>query len=99
MQLVSDVVDIRNRKPLSLAVTTAAALKQVGCSGIYDMWCATEVAIRISTSNEASLTATTGYILRANNSVSFIIDANQYIQAITASGSDTLYFHKVGESS
>lgn len=97
--LNSNVVDIRNQGLQSLAVSSTSASKQVQEHGIYDIWCATEVSIVIRDSSSFALTATTGYILRANNTVPFAIDSGQYIIAITASASDTLYFMKVGNKS
>jgi hypothetical protein len=96
MELVSDAVDIQSQKTQSLAVSSTAAVVQAQESGVFDLWCATEVAISIGPSSVATVTATTGYLLRANNTVPFKVTKGNYIQAITASASDTLYFQKTG---
>ena len=96
MALTQNTVDIREEVLSTLSVSSTSASKQILENGIHDLWCATDVFIRIGGS-VAAVTTTTGYLLRANNTVPFAISKGDYIVAITASASDTLYHIKTGE--
>jgi hypothetical protein len=72
---------------------TAAQTSAFTVPGMYDVWCDVDVYLKIDTTAN-DVTTSSGYLLRANNTVPFKIDDGDKLGAITAS-SGTLRFHKV----
>lgn len=94
---VSDAVDIQGRAQVRLAVSAAAAATAVLPEGIYDLWTegtAGDTWIKVApVAND--VTATTGYLLRAANTISFLVRKDCQVGAI-ATGSGTLVLHMIG---
>lgn len=76
---------------LTTAVTPAA---QTGAldGGLYDIWCDVDVYIKVATTAN-DVTTSTGYLLRANNTIPLVVGDGEKIGAIGAVG--TLKLHKV----
>ena len=95
-KLVSDPVSIENNvqgTPLSISAVGAqtAALP----IGVYDLWSDVDCWIKIHQTLASDVTSSTGYLLRANNTVAFNVRDQRVIGAI-AGGAGTLRYHKVG---
>lgn len=77
---------------LTTAVATAYQTTALD-GGSYDIWCDVSVYVKVATTAN-DVTTTSGYLLRANNTVGpVIIGDGEKIGAIGAVG--TLSFHKV----
>lgn len=90
---VIDAVDLEGYAQASTSVSAIAAQTAALAEGIYDVWCDVDVYLKVApTAND--VTTSTGYLLRANNTVSVLIRKNSKIGAI-AGGAGTLRYHKV----
>lgn len=61
--------------------------------GLYDLWCDVDVYLKVGTTAN-DVTTSTGYLLRANTTVPFIIGAGDRLGGIAGS-SGTLRYIKV----
>lgn len=87
-------VNIKGAAQGQLSVSgTAAQTSAFVDEAIYDVWCDVDVYVKIATTAN-DVTTSTGYLLRVNNTVPFLIGVGDRIGAIAA-GSGTLRFHKV----
>jgi hypothetical protein len=84
---VADFVDIEGDAQGQLATSTSGAHTAALTEGIYDIWATADSASDVTTS--------TGYLLRANQTIPFFVTQGNKIGAILASGSDTLRYHRV----
>lgn len=93
--IASGVIDLRGNAGVQLAVSAAAAqTPAVLPEGLYDVWCDVNVYVKIApTAND--VTVLTGYLLRANNTVTMLVHPTDRIGAI-AGGAGTLNYHRVG---
>lgn len=92
-EFTSGVRDLENFSQGQLAVDTSAAQTAALPEGIYAVWCAVAVHMKIApTAND--VTANNGYLLRANTTELFYVRANSKIGAIAGSSS-TLAYHKI----
>ena len=79
----------------ALSVSAAAAeTSAFTASGLYDMWCDVDVYLKVGAGTVTDVTSGTGYLLRANTTVPFIVAENDKSGAI-AGGAGTLSYHKV----
>jgi hypothetical protein len=95
-QIVQEAVKIEGfaqGTPLAIS-TIAAQTADLGTQdGIYDLWSDVDCYVKIAvTAND--VTTSTGYLLRANNTLAFFVNSGRKIGAITASGTGNLYFHR-----
>lgn len=92
---IVDAIDIEgNARITQLVTSTSAAQTAALPEGIYDVWASVDTYIKVDpTAND--VTTATGYLLRANNTVSVIVRANSKIGAI-AGGAGTLDAQRVG---
>lgn len=92
---VTDAADIENYTQANFAVSAVAAQGSALAEGLYDV--ISDVACYIKVGPTANdVTVALGYPLLANNVVTVYVRANSKIGAITASGSGTIRYHKVG---
>ena len=92
---VSDLVDLYGNAQGSKAFATGATSTGALVEGVYDLWADQDCYIKIDeTANDVS--ASTGYLLRQNNTITAIVRADHKIGAIISSATGTLYYHKVG---
>lgn len=61
--------------------------------GVYDVWAATDIYIKVDPTNAADVTSGTGYLIKAGNVVPVRIVQDSFLGA---AGTGTVYFHKVG---
>src|SRR5262245_23148834 len=95
-ELVTDAIDIEGRARITqLSTSTSGAQTAVLAEGIYDVWASADTFIKIA-ATASDVTTSTGYLLRANNTVSIFIRAGSRIGAILASSTGTLDAHMVG---
>lgn len=94
---VAGVVDLKGHaQGTVLSITgTAAQTAAFSLDGIYDVWSTVDCWLKVDpTAND--VTALTGYLLRANQTVAVMIRALDKLGAITGGGSGSLSFHKIG---
>jgi len=96
VQATSDYIDIFGQAQASFPYTgTAAQSSAIGRTGIYDIWSDQDCYIKVATTAD-DVTTSTGYLLRANNTITMLVRETHKIGAIRSSASGTLYYHKVG---
>jgi hypothetical protein len=93
---VTDLADIFGFARVDLSISSSAAQTAALPEGRYDIWSDIDCFIKISTDATTGLTTSTGYLLRANNTVTFFVRDDHKIGAVTASASGTLSAHRVG---
>jgi molybdopterin biosynthesis enzyme len=95
-QFVADVVDIKNNTTVQITTGAAAAKGSALVEGVYDVWSTqdTWVAVIDATATPA-VTLLTGYLVRANNTVSFAVRNGDTFDTL-AGGAGTLNVAKVG---
>ncbi len=83
-----------NAQVTPLSTSGTAAQTAALTDGIYHVWAATNTFIKVAaTAND--VTTSTGYELKAGNTIAVMVPGGQKIGAVLASGSSTLYIHKV----
>lgn len=84
-----------NAQGTSLAVSNIGAQTAALDGGLYDIWCDVDVFLKVATT-ASDVTTSTGYLLRANNTVPLLIPQDlEKIGAITSAATGTLRYHKV----
>lgn len=92
---ITDAIDIEDWSQGSISLTTTVAFAAPGDGeGIYDVWCAVDCYVHVGP-DAASLTTSTGYLLRAGNTIPLMVRKNSGIGGILASGANTLYYHRI----
>ena len=91
---VADFVDIENDSQGQVSTSTTGAQSAVLSEGIYDIWVAVDTYIKIA-STASDVTTSTGYLLRANQTIPFFVSTGNRIGAILAASTDTLRYHRV----
>lgn len=87
------VLDIENFAQAQLAVDVTAAQTAALAEGVYALWSAVAVHVKIGpVAND--VTTSIGYLLRANTTELFYVRANSKIGGIAGSSS-TLAYHKI----
>jgi len=88
-------VDIADSEQIRVAITSTSATATTNIAGAYyDVWSDVDVYVKVSRASASTVTATTGYLLRAGNTVPFGIRDGYQIGAIAASANGTLVLHK-----
>lgn len=95
---IMDGVVLAGNSQGTLSVSGTAAHTSALTPGRYDLWCPVDVYIKIAaTAND--VTTSTGYLLRANNTLANVIIPNtpsgMRLGGITAGSASTLSYHKV----
>ncbi len=73
---------------------TAAQTSAFASGGYYDLWCDVDVYIKVAaTAND--VTTSTGYLLRANNTLALVMIGKNSKLGGVALSSGTLRYHKV----
>lgn len=87
-------IKLRDNSQAQLSVSGTASQTGVFASdGMYDVWADIDVYVKVApTAND--VTTSTGYLIRANNTVPVLVGDGDRIGAIAA-GSGTLRYHKV----
>jgi len=91
----SDVIDIEGETQSNMAFSSTATQSAALTEGVYDVWCDQDVYLEVGTA-AASVTSSTGYLVRANKTVPVAIRTGSKIGAVRSSASGTLSWHKVG---
>ncbi len=93
--IIDDSIDIENNAAgtLVLAAATAGHTSPLA-AGVYDVWCTTDVFVKVGATAD-DVTATNGYLIRQNNSVTVRIRPQSRIGGLSVAGG-TLTYHKVG---
>lgn len=91
---VTDAISLSGFSQVTVSLSTAAAQSAALTDGIYDVWCDVDCYIKVAaTAND--VTTSTGYLLRANNTIPVIVPDQEKIGGIVASGTGTLTYHRV----
>lgn len=91
---VSDAIIISGFSQATVALSTTAAQSAALDAGEYDVWSDVDCYIKVAaTAND--VTTSTGYMLRANNTVPVIVPSQEKLGGIVASGTGTLTYHRV----
>lgn len=91
---ISDAVALSGFSQTTVSLSTSAAQSAALTAGIYDVWCDVDCYIKVAaTAND--VTTSTGYLLRAGNTIPLIIPDQQKIGGIVSSGTGTLTYHRV----
>lgn len=94
LNLLAIGVKLKGNSQGSLSVSgTAAQTSAFVGNGLYDIWCDVDVYLKSATTS-SDVTTSTGYLLRANTTVPFVIGDGDTLGAIAGS-SGTLRYHKV----
>lgn len=92
--LVTDPISISGFSQASLSISGIAAQSAALTGGVYDVWSTVDCYIKINaTAND--VTTSTGYLLRANNTVPMQVPDQEKIGAITSGAAGTLTYHRV----
>ncbi len=93
--LIDDSIDIEGYAAVEFVIGAAAAAQSAILEeGLYDIWCTSDVRLKVApTAND--VTATNGYLLRQNNTVTIKIRGGSRIGGFSTPGG-TLSYHKVG---
>lgn len=94
VDFVTDPIDIEGEAQATLAVSTSEAATAALTEGIYDLWSDVDTWLKVGTT-VTGVTSSTGYLLRANNTIPLFVRQSSKIGAI-AGGAGTLRYHKVG---
>ena len=94
-QFVSDLIDLEGYAQGSVSSATNAAQSAALNEGVYDLWCDQDSYIKIATTAN-DVTSSTGYLLRANNTITCVVRTNSKIGAIMSATAGTLKYHQVG---
>lgn len=95
MQVFTDAIYLEGNAQGSVAMSTTGAQSAAPVdNGFYDVWSTVDCYIKVATTAD-DVTTATGYLLRANNTVTVFLKAGRKLGAIVASGTGTLYYHKV----
>lgn len=88
-----DYLDLEGNAQASLAVSTSAAMTEALVQGLYDVWCDLDVYLKVGQAPN-DVTTSSGYLLRANVTLTLLMRTTKKLGAIAAS-SGTLRLHKV----
>lgn len=91
----ADYVDLQGSAQISLSISGVAAETAASAvTAIYDVWSDADCYLKIAAS-ASDVATSTGYLLRANNTVPFVIRQGMKLGAITSGASGTLRLHRV----
>lgn len=90
----TDFLDLEERAQAQLVLAAATAGSTGALAeGLYDIWATTDVFVKIApVANAVDVTAVTGYLIRANNTVSVLVRNGSKINALSVAGG-TLSYH------
>ena len=98
---ITDAVYLQGYSQANFAISgvgaQSAALtidSPISGAAIYDVWADVDCFIKIG-ATASNVTTTTGYLLRAGNSIPVIVPTGSRIGAITSGAAGTLAFHRV----
>lgn len=92
--LVSDAISLSGNAQGTVSLSTTAAQSAALTGGVYDVWSDVDCYIKVAaTAND--VTTSTGYLLRANNTIPIIVPDQEKLGGIVASGTGTLSYHRV----
>lgn len=91
---VTDAIDLFGNAQGTVSLSTTGAQSAALAEGLYDVWCADDVYIKIDPT-ASDVTTSTGYLLRAGNTIPLIVRQSHKIGGVLASGTSTLCYHKV----
>lgn len=94
-KFVADVVILKGHSQSQLSLSTTGAQTAKLTEGVYDVWCDKDCYIKVGTTAD-DVTPSTGYLLRANNTVPIAIEKDDRIGGIMTSSTATLCIHRVG---
>lgn len=92
--LVSDAISLSGNAQGTVSLSTTASQSAALTGGVYDVWSDVDCYIKVAaTAND--VTTSTGYLLRANNTIPIIVPDQEKLGGIVASGTGTLSYHRV----
>lgn len=91
---VSDFVDIENDVQGQVNTSTTGAHSAALQEGVYDVWAGVDTYIKVATS-ASDVTTSTGYLLRANQTIPVWVSDGNKLGGVLAAGTDTLRYHRV----
>lgn len=91
---VADAVSLSGYAQGTVSLSAVAAQSAALSGGIYDVWSDVDCYIKVATTAN-NVTTSTGYLLRANNTIPLIIPDQEKIGGIVASGTGALSYHRV----
>lgn len=91
---VADFIDIENDAQGQVATSTIAAHSAALSEGVYDVWSAVDTYIKVAASAN-DVTTSTGYLLRANQTIPVWVSNGNKIGGILVTGTSTLSYHRV----
>lgn len=94
--MFENAVNIQGHTQLTFnAGTTGEQHAEKLTPGVYDVWAAADVYLKLDQSNAADVTTTSGYLLRSGNTVPLLVTTPSYLGAASATGTPAVFFHKV----
>lgn len=91
---VADFIDIENDSQGQVATSTTAAQSATLAEGVYDVWSASDTYLKVAATAD-DVTTSTGYLLRANQTIPVWVSQGSRIGAVLSSGTGTLSYHRV----
>lgn len=95
-QDVVDLVDIEGYAQGNVPLTGTGADDDDLEEGLYDVWCDDNVYIKVDPTDASDVTTSTGYLVRAGNTMTVKVRSGSHLGGVLASGTGTLYYHKIG---
>mgnify|MGYP007131755101 CR=1 FL=1 len=92
-QGLQGAVSLEGRAQTQITISASATASVALNNGVYDVWCSIDCYLKVGlVPNDVAVS--TGYLLRAGNTVPLFVDQDRKIGAI-ASSTATLCFHQV----
>lgn len=91
---VADFVDIENDAQGQVSTSTTGAQSAALTEGVYDVWATVDTYIKVA-GTASDVTTSSGYLLRANQTIPVWVSNGNKIGGVLASGVDTLRYHRV----
>lgn len=92
--LVSDAISLSGNAKGTVSLSTTADQSAALTGGVYDVWSDVDCYIKVAATAN-NVTTSTGYLLRANNTIPIIVPDQEKLGGIVASGTGTLSYHLV----
>lgn len=92
--LVSDAISLSGHSQGTVSLSTTAAQSAALTGGVYDIWSDVDCYIKVAATANG-VTTSTGYLLRANNTIPILVSDQEKLGGIVASGTGTLSYHRV----
>lgn len=91
---VTDSIALSGNAQGSISISGTAAQSSALTGGIYDVGSTVDCYVKVNATAN-NVTTSTGYLLRANNTIPLIVPDQEKIGAITSGATGTLTYHRV----